>query len=183
MTALCEVSWYKKTNVIVASSWSLYSWGRGVVWCAEENKQVNNLITNYTFKKKKIRWEDVRGRASCRWGFRESVLKERTVKVNLRDAEDKWLWKMRENKDLVLTVQAKIPWRRARSVQRTVQRLMWWSKVRKGEKGWDGTEAVARLPGGFYLRETTGECSKQDRAYVQDKADCAVALFSFGNSF
>lgn len=48
-------------------------------------------------------------------------------------------------------------------------------------------EAMTRLPDRFYLRKTTGggegRCLKQDRTYIQDKADCAVTLFSFGNSF
>lgn len=45
------------------------------------------------------------------------------------------------------------------------------------------TEAAATMPDGFYLREATEGCLKQDRTYVQDKADCAVVLLSFGKSF
>ena len=44
-------------------------------------------------------------------------------------------------------------------------------------------EAPARMPDGFHLRETTEGCLKQDRTYVEDKDDCAMALLSFGKSF
>lgn len=52
--------------------------------------------------------------------------------------------------------------------------------MREGENGWD--EPGDRGYDHIYLREATEGCLKQDTTYVQDKADCAVALHSFGKS-